>query len=142
MEILSRTVLAAVVTAIGCSGGAGDPAIEDAEKRPNVIVVLVDALRSDRLGAYGFGERTLITPEGLKILLGHGEPRLYDLDVDPGETQNLATRRPEDFARLKTILDKRFRRALELRDLFAPASPAELTPEQIEALKALGYLGD
>jgi arylsulfatase A-like enzyme len=88
------------------------------------------------------GERTLITPEGLKILLGRGEPRLYDLDVDPGETQNLATRRPEDFARLKTILEERFRRALELRDLFAPASPAELIPEQIEALKALGYLGD
>ncbi|MCK5438745.1 MAG: sulfatase-like hydrolase/transferase, partial [Gemmatimonadetes bacterium] len=88
------------------------------------------------------GERILITPQGLKILIGHGEPRLYDLDVDPGETQNLATRRPEDLARLKTILDERFHRALELRDVFAPASPAELTPEQIEALKALGYLGD
>jgi arylsulfatase A-like enzyme len=120
-----------------------------AERGPNWVGLShAEAIRSNEpvqeqaVSSEWAGERTLMTPQGLKILLGHGEPRLYDLDVDPGETQNLATQRPEDFARLKTILDNRFRRALELRDQFAPAGQAELTPEQIEALKALGYLGD
>jgi len=86
------------------------------------------------------GERTLITPEGLKIILGHGEPRLYDLKLDPGETQNLATQEPKDLARLKKILEDRFQKAYQLRGLFSPATRTELTPEQIEALRELGYL--
>jgi arylsulfatase A-like enzyme len=88
------------------------------------------------------GERTLITPDGLKILLGHGEPRLYDLTADPGETVNLAERRPEDFARLKDLLELRFREAVELKGRFAAAGPTELTPEQVEDLRALGYLDE
>ena len=86
------------------------------------------------------GERTLITPEGLKILLGHGDPRLYDLELDPGETQNLALERPKDLTRLTRMLEERFQQAHQLRSRFAPAARTELTPEQIEALRELGYL--
>ena len=86
------------------------------------------------------GERTLITPEGLKILLGHGAPRLYDLSADPGETENLATKRPNDRRRLKKLLRGHFREAKEFRSRFEPAEPADLSPDQVEALIALGYL--
>lgn len=85
-------------------------------------------------------ERMLITPDGLKILLGHGEARLYDLAADPGEEENLATSRLEDFTRLKELLDERFQKARELKQRFEPTGPAELSPDQIEALQELGYL--
>lgn len=88
------------------------------------------------------GERTLITPDGLKILLGHGEPRLYDLAADPGETVNLAATRGEDLLRLEGLLEARFREAVELKARFRAAGPAELDPEQVEELKALGYLDE
>lgn len=86
------------------------------------------------------GERTLITPDGLKVLLGHGGPRLYDLGADPGETENLAEKMPADLKRLKKVLRGRIREAKELRSRFAPAEKAELSPDQVEALNALGYL--
>jgi len=85
-------------------------------------------------------ERTLITPDGLKILLGHGDARLYDLATDPGEQENLAASRPEDLARLKHLVNERFQQARELKQQFEPTGPAELSPEQIEALQELGYL--
>jgi len=85
-------------------------------------------------------ERTLITADGLKILLGHGAPRLYDLGADPGETENLAKKRPEDLNRLRKMLRRRFSEAKKLRNRFAPAEQAELSPDQVEALIALGYL--
>lgn len=86
------------------------------------------------------GERTLIAPDGLKVLLGHGAPRLYDLGADPGEIENLAEIRPKDLRRLKRMLRARIDEAKELRARFTPAEQIELSPEQIEALIALGYL--
>jgi hypothetical protein len=34
----------------------------------------------------------------------HGEERLYDLSEDPGELVNLASSRPEDLARTRSLL--------------------------------------
>jgi arylsulfatase A-like enzyme len=86
------------------------------------------------------GERTIIDPSGMKLLLGHGDPLLFDLEADPTESVNLARRRREDFVRMKEVLEGTFLAAREARGRFAPAGPAELTPEQIEALQELGYI--
>jgi arylsulfatase A-like enzyme len=94
------------------------------------------------------GERTIITPSGLKLLTGHGEDRLYDLESDPRERVNLAdpsnpeTFRGEDLERMKAELARIIAEAEALSDAFEPAQQTELTEEQVEALKALGYLGD
>lgn len=54
----------------------------------------------------------------LKLLerLEHGELFLYDLSEDPGETTNLADRRPEDVERLRARLDA----ALDAQDAQRP----------------------
>ncbi len=89
-----------------------------------------------------------IEPSGLKLLIGHGEPRLYDLVTDPGEQVNLAdpddqeSFRPEDLARIGIELDRIIAENEALASVFSAAEQAELSEDQIEALRALGYLGD
>jgi arylsulfatase A-like enzyme len=86
------------------------------------------------------GQRCVIDPGGLKLLLVPGEIMLFDLVGDPGETTNLAAQRPDEVERL-TGLIRDWQRAAEAFGERFPRSPAEtLTEEQIEALKALGYL--
>ncbi len=48
-------LLALVV--VSCSPNSAPPPGPAQSERPNVIIVLVDALRADRLGTYGFDER-------------------------------------------------------------------------------------
>ncbi len=86
------------------------------------------------------GERTMITPDGFKILLGHDGARLFDLEADPGETKNLREQRHGEFIRLKEALVSRVQEAVDLGGRFTSVGPAELSPEQIEALQELGYL--
>jgi arylsulfatase A-like enzyme len=94
------------------------------------------------------GERTIIEPSGLKLLTGHGKPRLYDLETDPHERINLAdpedpeNHRPEDLARMTAELERIIAESEALAGAFSEAEQTELSEEQIEALKALGYLGD
>ena len=60
-------------------------------------------------------------------------PELYDLEKDPGETDNLASR---DNARLTEMRQK-----LEVaRSRTAPSATAEIDPEAAERLRALGYV--
>jgi choline-sulfatase len=60
-------------------------------------------------------------------------PELYDLEKDPGETDNLA---PSDSARLAEML-----RNLEVaRSRTVPSAAAEIDPEAVERLRALGYV--
>ncbi|MEM7309151.1 MAG: sulfatase [Planctomycetota bacterium] len=44
--------LAALGACVGCTGGT------DTDRRPDVVLVVIDTLRSDRLGAYGYGRGT------------------------------------------------------------------------------------
>lgn len=63
---------------------------------------------------------------------------LYDLESDPGETRNLAAERTEIVDRYRREL----RRWLQERTPVAGASePVQLDEEEVERLKALGYLG-
>ncbi len=61
-------------------------------------------------------------------------PELYDLGADPGESANLADRRPEDVARLRQAL-------AAFRGNDSPGAPATLALEVAERLRALGYAG-
>jgi arylsulfatase A-like enzyme len=58
---------------------------------------------------------------------------LYDLAVDPGETRDLAAEQPELAARMQRELEAAF------AEVGAPADP-ELTPRELELLRALGYV--
>jgi arylsulfatase A-like enzyme/cytochrome c-type biogenesis protein CcmH/NrfG len=60
-------------------------------------------------------------------------PELYDLVKDPGETDNLASRRDARFAGMRQTLEVELSRV-------APSAAAELDPEAAERLRALGYV--
>jgi arylsulfatase len=75
-----------------------------------------------------------------KAITGQGlrRPELYDLDADPGELVNLASRRPAHFSGL----------ALRLRDFLVDweqrvprsVTDVELSSEEVELLRSLGYV--
>jgi arylsulfatase A-like enzyme len=64
-----------------------------------------------------------------------GLEELYDLGGDPLETRNLAESLPEVGRRLSLLVEQ-WLASTESRDV----APAELSPERLEALRALGYL--
>ena len=70
---------------------------------------------------------------------------LYDLALDPGETENLAASRAAEAQRLEAELWKLLRIAgcgeLPVGDRSGPGG-RDLSPEQLEALRRLGYVED
>lgn len=68
--------------------------------------------------------------------------RLFDLEADPGEHDDLAGKEPALLAELQAELDAALRGAAEKGTHFAAGAPVEHTPEQREGLRALGYAGD
>ncbi|MEL7058394.1 MAG: sulfatase-like hydrolase/transferase [Acidobacteriota bacterium] len=62
---------------------------------------------------------------------------LYDLNVDPGEQTSLAEARPEQAEALQQLLDT-WARSSGPRS--SDAERGELQPEELEALRALGYV--
>jgi arylsulfatase A-like enzyme len=67
-----------------------------------------------------------------------GDVELYDLETDPGERTDLEDREPLRAAFYRQAL-ARWWLAMR-RGPTSPPNPATLTPEQIEHLKALGYI--
>ena len=68
--------------------------------------------------------------------------RLYHLDADPGELDDLADRRPDQVARLRRDLDalQSWSAAVRARVAAGGNEATELTDEERERLRALGYL--
>jgi arylsulfatase A-like enzyme len=70
---------------------------------------------------------------------------LFDLAADPREERNLAAERPDLLAELRLLADARSeadrRLAAELESLEAIERERPLTPEELERLRALGYVG-
>jgi choline-sulfatase len=60
-------------------------------------------------------------------------PELYDLEKDPGETDNLAPRENARLAEMRQTLET-------ARQQEAPSAAAEVDPEAAEMLRALGYV--
>lgn len=84
--------------------------------------------------------RMVIDESGLKLLEKKDGVFLFDLQADPGETRNLAEDRPQEVQRLRQVLNRRVRAAVRMGEKFPKEEPRELDQEEIEALKALGYL--
>jgi arylsulfatase A-like enzyme len=88
---------------------------------------------------YGFGELVGVVMGDEKLIrYPDGSRQLFDLEADPAELHDLAGERPESLDRLGRLLDEWLARH-PVEELGAGA---ELTPERIETLRALGYLGD
>jgi arylsulfatase A-like enzyme len=77
--------------------------------------------------------------EGTRHLIsgsGPGEEELFDLARDPGEARNLAAESPGPLA----ALERRLERWTETTPVRNVQDSMKLKAEDIEALKALGYL--
>jgi arylsulfatase A-like enzyme len=84
--------------------------------------------------------RCVIDPTGMKLLLTRDEVMLFDLVADPGETTNLADDRPDDVQRLRRLLKDWQQSSTALGERYPRSDPQSLSADQVEALKALGYL--
>lgn len=62
---------------------------------------------------------------------------LYDLANDPTEQREISGREPEVKAQLVAEMARRYRRGLPEAD---PADPVKLSPDDVERLRALGYV--
>jgi arylsulfatase A-like enzyme len=96
-------------------------------------VVVAELLR-------GYAERA-VTDGRWKLIHREGNPQrteLYDLREDPGERTNLAAAHPEQVSRFLELLA-----VFEQRNSPVSATPGqvEISPEELEALRALGYVG-
>lgn len=80
--------------------------------------------------------------DGWKLVYQRGSKRvmLFDLVSDPGELQDVAAAHPEVVGELQRRLEARTAEARELGERFEASGPLELTPEEIERLRALGYV--
>ncbi len=83
------------------------------------------------------GKQTAIRRGRWKYIATPDEARqeLYDLLLDPGEQENLVTRRPGLAAELAASLEAWYANQLAL----APSSGTEPSPEDLQRLRALGY---
>jgi arylsulfatase A-like enzyme len=79
----------------------------------------------------------------LVLNVATGERWLYDLAADPAERDNLAEQRPDVSRELEALLREELRRDALLRQLLGdPTAGDELTDDQFDELKRLGYVGD
>ena len=85
--------------------------------------------------------RALISADGMKLVLGYGNAKLYNLPSDPLEANDLAPVRGMLVDRLKAEMEARTSAARAAAVGAAPA-PVALTPDQMEALRALGYVDE
>ncbi len=74
--------------------------------------------------------------------VSRGGYELYDLEVDPGEQRDLVGERPEVVERLGKELRERIAVAEMLSRKFEGGGEPNLTPEEVEHLKEIGYGGD
>ena len=81
-------------------------------------------------------------PWRLVVNASEGSRRLYDLNVDPRELDDLAAEHPDVVTRLEALLEERVRQDESLRaTLRASDEEIELDPETLRELRGLGYLG-
>jgi arylsulfatase A-like enzyme len=70
-----------------------------------------------------------------------GRSQLYDLQTDPGETENVVSQHPSLAAQLRGVLEAQIQRDRALKREAPPRrSPRGLPEDTLEELRALGYL--
>ena len=92
-----------------------------------------------------FEDRIAVTFGNYKFIrwLPSGRRELYDLAIDPNETQSLTTTLPSIALQAEELLEEHFRRNLtwvESLGLDEGQAKAQLDQQTQERLKALGYL--
>ncbi|WP_016778396.1 sulfatase-like hydrolase/transferase [Anaerophaga thermohalophila] len=83
----------------GC--GQADKKIPE---QPNIIYILADDLGYGDLSCYG--QEKFETPNIDKLAEGNREIELYNLEKDPGETNNVAGKYPEVVSEIKSTMEK------------------------------------
>ncbi len=118
----------------------------DATDLPGTSLLDMEEARPIFAGTY----RRIVIADGFKAILPTKQsPILYDLTRDPQETEDVSSRRRAKLRKFEELGQARQRRNRQLVRKLAelrggrPASRSPgLTPEEIERLKALGYLDD
>ncbi len=85
-------------------------------------------------------KKTLISADGFKIILGEGGDLMFDLNKDPGETTNIVATEAAKFAELQARLIDIFKSSQAMADKFSAAQTQQLGDDDVEALRALGYI--
>ena len=80
----------------------------------------------------GWHDLSALAFDQWKLVLS-SEVELYDMTADPGETRNLASRKP-------ALVEGARKRLAALHAATAPAAASAVTPEAAERLRALGYV--
>lgn len=83
---------------------------------------------------FGWSELRSVADNRWKLIKAP-RPELYDLDSDPGETNNVYSKRHEEAARLASALELIYKD----KDTDAPEAVAAHDAETLEALASLGY---
>jgi hypothetical protein len=86
-----------------------------------------------------YSDKTAVVARGYKFIHSLTDDRdweeLYDLEVDPGELVDLAPSAPPILDELRSLLRTRLRSSA-----MAEVNEASLSEEEIERLRALGYI--
>jgi choline-sulfatase len=140
---VARTIdLFPTIVAMTGIGGAGPatpgrnlaPLLRGAamEELPSFAESLVPLLH------YGWSDLRAVRDGRWKYILAP-RPELYDLEKDPGELKNLVDADPAKATAMRTSLEARLR--AELSMVRTETAKAGVSPEQLERLGALGYVG-
>lgn len=98
------------------------------------------AARTDAVYSEYVESRAVIDQAGLKLIIGDGVDKLYDLKVDPGEKNNLAGSRTADVTRLRAVADARYALGKKVGSAYPLEAPKVLDDEQTQLLCELGYI--
>jgi len=71
-----------------------------------------------------------------------GSDQLYDLEADVEERSDVASEHPDVVARMKVRLERLRERAEELGALYEQGDTVDLSPDELERLRKLGYIGE
>ncbi len=98
-------------------------------------VIFSDTLEG--LDACGVAPLMAVREGSMKYIFGP-DPELYDISADPGEDTNLVSERPEVAEHLKSLLTEFYDNDLAKGGYLA--STEQLTEEELQQLRALGYV--
>ena len=139
--VRSHDLAPTILELLGLPAAAGDDAMDGRSLAPLLAGARVDEVDAymESLYArhhYGWNELTALRSGRFKFIQAP-RPELYDLEQDPGETDNLFEARRPLAERLGSEL-----LALAAEDVTAAGAPqATVDPETRERLAALGYIG-